>query len=150
MDYDERSFLEGLAAGLTATAGKRTGALRQTYLLNIPSNLSPSVPSGEFQVFASRVWISAPYPVTILYEYGPDAQSFERETRRVSGETTLYHACRPSEAVTIFHYNYRISVWERGENLIRYQANFAPFPYRSREYPGTPEAVSEWIVTRWR
>ena len=149
MAYDERSFLEGLTAGLTATAAPRLGALQRTYLLDIPSHLI-RIPSGEFQDFVSRVWLSAPYPVTILYEYGPDAQSLEREFRRVSGETTLYHAAHASEAVTIFHYSYRISVWERGENLIRYQANFALFPYQSREYPGTPEAVSEWILTRFR
>lgn len=150
MAYDERSFLEGLAAGLTATVAPRKGALARTSLLNIPSNLAPRIPSGTFQVLVSRVWISSPYPVTILYEYGPDAQHLERETRRASGDATLYHAAQPSEAVDLNEYLYRVSVLERGENLIRYRANFALFPYQSREYPGTPEAVSEWIATRYR
>lgn len=149
MAYDERSFLEGLAAGLTATAAPRLGALQSSYLLNMPSNLLPRVPDGMFQVLVSRVWISAPYPVTLLYEYGP-ANDLTREVRRASGDTTVYHAAQPSGAVDLNAYFYRVSVLERGEALIRYRASFAMFPYQSREYPGTPEAVSDWNFTRSR
>ena len=54
MPYHEASFLDGLAHGLTATAGCPNGATRKTLLTGVRRLIS-GYPDGAFDTFVSRV-----------------------------------------------------------------------------------------------
>ena len=157
MAYDERSFLNGLAAGLTATAGHSSGVVKQTRTTGTDRVLY--YPPGEFDLYMSKVIIDAPYPTAILYEFGTDRQNLERVYRRVGAsaqEQTFYHVVQLPEALPMNEYHYNVFLLERDDinALIRFDTMFMAFPYytstRSWIYPGRPELVHDWWTRTYR
>ena len=151
MPYEEESFLDGLAKGMTATVGRRTAENRKVLLTGI-SRMTGVLPEGEFDAFVSRVYIQTDSPVTIVYEYGPaDAETLTKDFRNVgaSEETQiLHHVVRPAGAYSLRAFRYDAYLLERDGMQIRFDARFMSFPYSddgtAREYPGSPEQVTVW------
>ena len=155
MPYNEQSFLNGLAAGLTATAGGILGTFQETLLVG--TALMTQLPDGAFDTFVSRVSIETPYPVTIAYEYGPDRNNPERVFRRVPASRyaqTLCHVVQLPSTVKSTDYHYNVYFFERRDMIpgIHFWAGFMLFPYRGGNpaqwwyYPGSPELVDAWIT----
>ena len=151
MPYDDRSFFNGLAFGLAVTAGRPMEAFMKTHATGTRGLLR--YPSGDFDTFVSRLSIQTPYPLTIVYEYGPDRDAPERAFRRITASSrtqTFYHVVQLPETVKSSDYHYNVWFFERPDMQphIHFWAGFMLFPYytssRSWLYPGSPEAVDSW------
>ena len=155
MAYNEQDFLNGLAAGLTATAGPLLVRMGKTLLTGTGRVSNP--PEGNFDTFVSKIRIRTSFPVTLLYEYGPADGTLTREARRVgaSEETqTVYHVCQTPTAVPFLSFRYGAYLMERAYMNIGFEARFMTYPYSIgdslRPYPGSPELVSVWLSTTYR
>ena len=157
MPYEESAFLDGLAAGLTATAACPAGTPVKT-LTTGTKRLRETWP-GQFDTFVSRVYVETSCPLTIAYEYGPDENALQRVLRRVdaSPETqTFYHVWQIPSAVPLTDYHYNVYLYERGDMTpnIYFDGYFMAFPYeaggQSWTYPGKPEAVRDWQTRTYR
>lgn len=109
MPYDKQSFLNGLAAGLTATAPVKfeNRIIHKNYqvyprpFLKIPLWESASVFSNDIYrienpIYASKITIRSQYPASITYVCG-EQNSIESDVRILSGsneEQVLYHSYR--------------------------------------------------------
>lgn len=157
MAYHEPSFLEGLAAGLTATAGLPMGAFQKRYTTG--TGRIRYFPDGNFDTFVGKFLIQTPSAVTIVFEYGPDRNAPERVFRRVGASTeqqAVYHVVQIPEAVPLTDYHYNMYFYERNDmtRLIRYDTFFMAFPYHTPNkdylYPGSPELVRDWLARTLR
>ena len=157
MAYHEPSFLDGLAAGLTATAGTPTGLLRKRYTTGTGRLID--IPDGNFDTFVGKFIIQSPFPVTIVFEYGTDKNAPERAFRHVGGsaeQKILYHAVQLPEAVSLTDYHYNMYLYELDQQApqIRFDTFFMAFPFyastRSYLYPGRPELVRDWMTRTYR
>ena len=155
MAYQEASFLNGLAAGLTATAGRPIVRMSKTLLTG--TERVTNIPEGNFDAFVSKIRIRTSFPVTLLYEYGPADGTLTREARRVdaSEETQIfYHACQTPTAFPFRSFRYGAHLMERAGANAPFEARFMSYPYSVgdalRPYPGSPELVSVWRATTYR
>lgn len=157
MPYDDRSFFNGLAFGLAVTAGRPMGPFHKTWTTGTKNLLR--YPSGQFDTFVSQFSVQTPYPLTVVYEYGPDYNAPERAFRRLSGSRdvqTIYHVVQIPEAVQSTDYHYNVLFFERNDMQpsIHFQARFMLFPYytstQSWLYPGSPELVNNWYTNTGR
>lgn len=151
MPYHEASFLDGLAHGLTATAGCPNGATRKTLLTGVRRLIS-GYPDGAFDTFVSRVSLRTDSAVTILYEYGPaDADTLTRDFRKVGASDaaqTFHHVVRTPQAFALRAFHYNAYLLEQDGMQIGFNARFIAFPCSDHGtplyYPGAPEAVNVW------
>lgn len=154
MAYHEPSFLDGLAAGLVATAGQPMALLQKHYTTG--TNRIVHMPSGQFDTFVGRFLITTPFPVTILFEFGPDRNAPERVFRRVGAsaeQQAVYHVAQIPQAVPLTEYHYNMYLYERRDmaQVIRFDTFFMAFPYNtSTLYPGRPELVRDWLARTFR
>ncbi len=155
MAYDDRSFFNGLAFGLAATAGRPMGPFEKTWMTGTKNFLR--YPSGDFDTFVSKMYIQTAYPLTIVYEYGPDRNAPERVFRRIAASNraqTIGHVVQLPETVKSTDYYYNVNFFERRDMVpgIHFWAGFMLFPYRGGSpakwwyYPGSPELVNEWYT----
>ena len=157
MAYHEPSFLEGLAAGLTATASFPMGAFQKHYTTG--TGRLRTFPDGNFDTFVGKFLIQTPFPVTISFEYGSDINAPERVFRRVGASTeqqAVYHVVQIPTAVPLTDYHYNMYLYERDDmtQLIRWDTFFMAFPLHEPTkdylYPGSPELVRDWIARTFR
>lgn len=158
MAYHEPSFLEGLAAGLTATAGCPKGIFQKHY--GTGTDRLVRVPPGQFDTFVGKFVIKTPYAVTVSLEYGPDRNTPERVFRHVSAsneQQTFYHVVQIPTAVPLTDYHYNMCIHETADmaRVIRFDMFFMAFPYTNSggetiSYPGSPELVRNWLVRTFR
>lgn len=163
MAYHEPSFLEGLAAGLTATAMSPTGVFNKRYTTG--TGRLVRIPEGQFDTFVGQFFITTPFAVTIVFEYGPDSNAPERVFRRVSASSeqqAFYHAVQLPAAVPLSDYHYNIYLYETDamRRVIRFDTFFMAFPYtysnnyphhgETVSYPGSPELVRDWLTRTYR
>lgn len=158
MAYHEPSFLEGLAAGLTATAGAPMGALEKHRATG--TDRFSQIPAGQFDTFVGKFLITTPFPVTIVFEYGSDRNAPERVFRRVGAseeQQAVYHVAQLPEAVPLTDYHYNMYLYERSDmvRVIRWDTYFMAFPYYPPSgneylYPGRPELVRNWLTRTYR
>lgn len=158
MAYHEPSFLDGLAAGLAATAMSPTGTMIKRYTTG--TGRFKRIPAGQFDTFVGRFLITTPFPVTIVIEYGPDRDAPERVFRRVgasAGQQAVYHVAQIPEAVPLTDYHYNMYFYERDDmaRLIRFDTFFMAYPYYPSSggeylYPGSPELVRDWMTRTYR
>ena len=168
MPYDEQSFLNGLAAGLTATAGRYTGLLEKALIIGTDTFILH--PTGTFETFVSTIHIQTPHPLTFIYEYGPDRDNPEREFRRIPASNqvqTICHVLQPPEPLRItehypssLDYYYNVSYFRHGpkppgdhpwDSYYNPWGGLMLYPYKDRYnkwyfYPGSPELVDKWAV----
>lgn len=153
MPYDDRSFFNGLAFGLAATAGRPMGPFLKNWATGMKNLLR--YPSGDFDTFVSKMWLQTAYPLTIVYEYGPDRNAPERVFRRVPAShyvQTLCHVVQLPSTVKSTAYHYNVHFFERQDMIpgIHFWAGFMLFPYytssQSWLYPGSPELVDAWYT----
>ena len=157
MAYDEQSFLNGLAAGLSVTGGQPLGAwLRQ--LTSGTSRVGDyRWPEGAFDTFVSKITFRTRAARTVEYEYGPVGGEHQNEFRRVQPSTqlqTFYHVIRIPQAVPMPEYYYGAYFYEPQGALTDFDAYFMAFPYhvggRDFLYPGAPEQVDVWMMRGFR
>ena len=158
MAYHEPSFLDGLAAGLAATAGTSMGVFRKRYTTGTDRFIR--IPEGQFDTFVGKFMITTPFPVTIVIEYG-QGYALQHVFRRVGAsdeQQTVYHVAQIPAAVPLTDYHYNMYFYERDDmaRLIRFDTYFMAFPYyhpssgREYLYPGSPELVRDWMTRTYR
>lgn len=158
MAYHEPSFLEGLAAGLAATAGTPMDALQRRYTTG--TGRLTRIPAGQFDTFVGRFLITTPFPVTIVIEHGADRNAPQRVFRRVgasAGQQAVYHVAQIPAAVPLTDYHYNMYFYERDDmtRLIHFDTFFMAYPYSPSSgseyrYPGSPELVCDWMTRTYR
>ncbi|MBQ6986893.1 MAG: hypothetical protein IJR48_03230 [Oscillibacter sp.] len=173
MPYDEPSFFNGLAAGLTATAGRYTGLLEKASIIGMDT--FKRYPTGNFETIVSTIRIQTDYPLTFVYEYGPDRNNPQREFRRIAAskqEQRIAHVVQLPEPLTIAEhypssigYYYNVSYFRHPKPTPYYSDSWGDYytpwgglmlyPYEGLNqkwyfYPGSPELVDAWAVqTSW-
>ena len=163
MAYHEPSFLDGLAAGLTATAMSPMDTLIKRYTTGTERIIT--FPDGNFDTFVGKFLIKTPFAVTIVFEYGSDINAPERVFRRVGAsaeQQAVYHVAQIPRAVPLTDYHYNMYLYERDEmrQIIRFDTFFMAFPYhfpgdghrpeKDYLYPGSPELVENWFTRTFR
>ena len=149
MPYQESSFLDGLAAGLTATSGRPLQNPQRTLLTGTSRVSAGSVLNASYDTFVSRISVRSDSLVTVLYEYGPANAAFMLEARKVPASAeaqTVYHVCQVPQAVPMRSFRYNVYLLKRDDMEVRFDARFAAFPYQNNAYPGSPEQVNVWIA----
>ena len=156
MAYDEQSFLNGLAAGLTATNGQRLGALRRQLTCGTERIHDYQYPEGNFETVVSKIVFRSPEARVVEYAYGLAGDTLQQEFRRLGAATdeqVFYHVWTLPEALPMTDFSYNAYFMEP-DYTTAFDSYFMAFPYRvgSREYtyPGTPEAVSVWMSRTFR
>lgn len=149
MPYDKQSFLNGLAAGLTAT----TPTEHENHIITRTSNISPSrflvtpltgydlyfeddLYRIENPIYVSKLVIKAQYPMSITYICG-EKDNPKSETKIIPGsdeEQILYHTYRPpvdylvnrsSSPNHYLNYVYQIKfIFDNRTRLIHVLANY--------------------------
>ncbi|MBQ6985992.1 MAG: hypothetical protein IJQ25_03285 [Oscillibacter sp.] len=166
MPYHEQSFLDGLISGLAATAGRPMGPLEKALVVGTDTFMSH--PIGTFETIVSKMKIQTHYPLTIVYEYGPDRDNPERVFRRIPALNrvqTICHVLQLPEPLKIteyyprsLDYYYNVSYFRRGPRPSVWSFDYETpwgglmlYPVEDRYhkwhfYPGSPELVDEWLV----
>ena len=159
MPYHEASFLNGLVSGLTATAGHRTGRISRLRMAGT-ERLQGYYAERNVEIYVSKVSLFTPYPMVILYEWGPHGTAEpNRLFRKIPGapnEQTFFHFLRLPEEQIMANYTYNLYLYEWNEKIpeTTLWSGFMAYPFTSkgvtRTYPGTPEDVHEFLVTTSR
>lgn len=157
MAYDEQSFLNGLAAGLTVTRARPLVALNRQLISGTTRVGEYQYPPGNFDTFVVKLILNSRAAHTIEYEYGPAGSEYQKEFRRAQGSTelrTFYRVVQIPQALPMTRFHFDAYFYEPQGALTPFDSYFMAFPYRagSREllYPGSPEQVNVWMSRTFR
>lgn len=156
MAYNEQSFLNGLAAGLSVTGGQRLGALRRQLTSGTERLREYIRPEGDFETIVTKIIFRTQEARVLEYEYGLAGEEAQKEFRRVGPserEQVFYHVWHLPEARPITEFTYNVYFWEPGYTTA-FDSYIMAFPYQARSktytYPGSPEAVDGWMSRNLR
>lgn len=156
MGYEEQSFLNGLAAGLSATGGQRLGALRRQLTVGTERIREVMLPEGDFETIVTKIIFRTQEARVLEYEYGLAGEELQKEFRRVGPsekEQIFYHVWHLPEARPMTEFTYNAYFREPGYTTA-FDSYIMAFPYqagnRTYTYPGSPEAVDGWMTRNLR
>ena len=152
MAYEESSFLNGLAAGLSATYAQRRLPPTRYFTDGTSRLRNYGLPKGDYDTFVIKLVLNEPTARIVEFEYGPEEGPYRKDFRRAPGSTelqTLYFVTQIPEALPMERFRCNAYFYEPPGARTPFQASFMAFPHTrsgvTRAYPGRPEEVNYWL-----